>query len=629
MCGINGIFAFGQNSTGELSAMLDDMNRCIAHRGPDSTGKKVIKSHSYAGAIGMVRLSIIDVDSGDQPISSEDNQVSIVFNGEIYNYLVLKDELIKDGYKFNTASDTEVILKLFLKYGTGAFELLDGMYAIAIYDRRDDKLYLARDFFGEKPLYYFLSESQLGFSSELKGFGKDFLKNQSIDMKALEEYLQLTYIAAPRTIYSNVSKLKPGSCIVIDLVKKESNLLSRNQLDNTSIDKEPIKDLEYASKSVFDEVLGSVKSRMISDVPVGALLSGGVDSSIVSFCMAMNSRSRVKTYSVGFEKSSLDESGKALEVAKMINSDHSRVVLTSSDVKKDVKKVLMNFDEPYADSSALASSYIASVVSKDLKVVLTGDGGDEMFGGYNKYRMGRYNNFYTAVVPGFVHSQLRNSIMSIPSRRDNRGRIYKLKRLIDSVSYNENYYRRSITLGFQENELKDLLISQLGSSSLNSYFDNLKISTLSDMRNVDLDLSLEGDLLVKIDRTFMYHSLEGRAPFLNTKILRLVREIDDNLHTNRRLKNVLKSAFEEYFPNEFLDKSKKGFQVPVGDWLRKELREDLLEVTAEKFIGKQKIFNYSFLSKLVNEHINGLRDHTFRLWTIFCFQIWYINRLEE
>lgn len=629
MCGINGVFSFGGISADSLSVWLDDMNSSITHRGPDSSGKQVINCDLYTGAIGMVRLSIIDVNSGDQPIFSEDNQVSIVFNGEIYNYLVLKDVLIKDGYTFNTASDTEVILNLFLKYGTRAFDLLDGMYAIAIYDRRDNKLYLARDFFGEKPLYYHLSDSQFIFSSELKGFGKDFLKKQSIDMKALEEYLQLTYIAAPRTIYSKVNKLKPGSCFVLDLVTKESHIVSQNRMNNNSADKEPIKDLGYASKSVFDGVLASVKTRMISDVPVGALLSGGVDSSIVSLCMAMSSQSRVKTYSVGFENSSLDESGKALEVANMINSDHTNVVLTSSDVKKDVMDVLMNFDEPYADSSALASSYIASVVSRDLKVVLTGDGGDEMFGGYNKYRMSRYNNFYKAVVPEFVHSQLRSSIMSLPSSRDNRGRVYKLKRFIDSVSHKDNYYRRSITLGFQENEIKGLLISQLGVSSLTPYFDHLKISTLSDMRNVDLDLSLEGDLLVKIDRTFMYHSLEGRAPFLNTKILKLARDIDDNLHTNPRLKNVLKSAFEQYFPSGFLDRSKKGFQVPVGDWLRKELREDLLEVTAKKFIEKQKIFNYSFVSKLVKEHIDGLRDHTFRLWTIFCFQIWYMNREDE
>lgn len=625
MCGINGYFIFSSENLNSLNRTIKLMNQRISHRGPDSRGQKLFDEYDYVGGFGMVRLSIIDINSGDQPITSDDGKVSIVFNGEIYNYLVLKEELLRDGYLFKTSSDTEVILNLYLKYGEKAFDLLDGMYAIAIYDARRKKLLLSRDYFGEKPLYYYFSATRLIFSSELKGFDAAFLKEQNLDYEALVQYFQLTYIPAPRTIYKDVLKLMPGSCISFDLISREMKELKRNIPAPSD---ERITDLNIARKQVHDGVMHSVKSRMLSDVPIGSLLSGGVDSSIVSLCMARNSRRSIKTYSVGFENRALDESKKASEVSKIIDSDHTNVLLTSSAIKEDVRRIIENFDEPYADSSALASSYIASVVSKELKVVLTGDGGDEIFGGYNKYRMLHYNNNYTSIVPEFAHNNINRVIKSLPSKSDKRGYLYKVKRLFDSVSYNSDFYRRAISLGFQKNEMTDLFRDDLSSEKLRNYFDSMKITSLTNMRSVDLDFSLEGDLLVKIDRTFMQYSLEGRSPFLNVHLLNLSENIDDSLHIKPRLKNVLKSAFDEYFPDKFLDKNKKGFQVPVGDWLRQELRIDLLEVTSRKFIEDQGIFNHSFVSKIVFEHLNGLRDNTFRLWTLYCFQIWYVKQFK-
>ncbi|RDY57591.1 asparagine synthase (glutamine-hydrolyzing) [Flagellimonas nanhaiensis] len=629
MCGINGFISYitNKNSKNALNEIIS-MNNLIYHRGPDDDGVFVEKNESSTIAMGMRRLSIIDLHSGKQPIFSDDKQLVIVFNGEIYNYLELKEELLKEGVVFNTNSDTEVILKLYERDGISAFERLDGMFAFSIYDKRLNKVFIARDFFGEKPLYYTQFEGKFSWASELKSIVNNFGSKPKIDKAGLNLYLRLTYIPAPYSIYEGIFKLTPYSYIAYDLATNTYSVESIEEPQYPEKINADI-DLNEAKKEVKNLVSQSVTSRSISDVPLGTFLSGGVDSSIVSLCLSQYKSSPIETFSVGFKKKSYDETDKSQLVAKLIKSNHHEFVIDDRDIEEDLHQILNNFDEPFADSSALPTYLVSKKTREHVTVALTGDGGDEVFGGYNKYYMGKFNRRYTGVVPKPIHSAIQNlSRPFLKVSNDNRGKRYRIKRLLNSFDYDGGFYWDIISLGFTGGELNDYLLPENRIiEPFKLYKDKTGITepkSLTDFKLIDRLISLEGDMLVKVDRTSMLNSLECRAPFLNKELWKFVNTLPENfLLKGWNKKFLLKEAFKDEFPDGFLEKSKSGFGAPVGDWLRNSLKNELKYYIDINKLKKQGIFKADSIIKLVDDHLSGSADNTFKVWTFYCFQKWY------
>jgi len=626
MCGINGVI-LKKRDLDEMTLVLQKMNQKIIHRGPDADGMFIDINDDHSVGMAMRRLSIIDLSTGNQPIFSDNKKVVIVFNGEIYNYKVLKDDLLKEDYVFKTTSDTEVILKLYEKYGVASFSMLDGMFAFSIYDKELNKIFIARDFFGEKPLYYVKSNHDFYWASELKSIIEILPYRPKISNEALNLFFQLTYIPAPHSIYEGIFKLEANHYIEFDCGNFSFQIKEISQefgeYDNFS--KGNVK------KVVHDLVEESVLTRSLSDVPIGTFLSGGVDSSIISLCLAKQSAARIDTFSLGFDKKSFDETEKARMVAKIVNSNHHEFVVKQDDVRANIDTILLNFDEPFADSSALPSFVISSYAHTHVKVALTGDGGDEVFGGYNKYYIGRFNGVYTRNIPPKMHSfLLRNIEPLLSSKDDQRGIKFQISKLMQSIDYADDFYYNIISLGFHSAERQSLLKQgYFVVDPLLSYKQKIKGNNLTDFRNIDKLISLEGDMLVKVDRTSMLTSLECRAPFLNKKLWNFVNQLPEKfLIKGFDKKYILKESFSKYFPKGFLDQKKKGFGVPVGDWLRGSLQSELLSYIDAGFLKKQNIFDPEWISKLVMNHVNGKIDNTFKVWTYYCFQKWYRANYE-
>jgi asparagine synthase (glutamine-hydrolysing) len=626
MCGINGFIIDSGQYNMEL---ISSMNNKIIHRGPDDEGyySDIITDKNIS--LGMRRLSIIDIDNGRQPIISDDGNLILVFNGEIYNYQSLKIELeTNHNTEFNTNSDTEVILKMYEIYGVESFSKLDGMFAFSLLDKNIGKVFIARDFFGEKPLYYSKQKERIIWGSELKSLMLNFEFKPTINKEALSLYFQLTYIPAPYSIYDGVKKLLPNHYLELDIDTLD---IIENEISKLVPQKTSTISFKKAKKITHDLVMESVSSRSISDVPIGAFLSGGVDSSIVSYCLSQNQENRINTFSIGFDKKKFDETEKSRAVAKLINSKHHEYIIDEKSLYSDLDKILNNFDEPFADSSALPTYLVSKITSNHVKVALTGDGGDEVFGGYNKYHINNINNTYTKIVPEKAHKLLKTtSSFFLKTKDDDRGIKFKIRKTLDSIDYNNNFYWNMISLGFKESELNKILIKS-SKGSFDYYKNNIglnKSDSLSDLRNIDKHISLEGDMLVKVDRTSMLSSLECRAPFLNKKLWDFTNRLPEKYLINGTSKKyILKESFKDVFPSNFLEKTKKGFGVPVGDWLRSFLKDELIYFCNKSFIEEQNLFNYSTIEQLVNRHLSGQEDNTFKVWTYFCFQKWYKNHI--
>ena len=626
MCGINGIISLGNVN---FERKIEEMNKLIMHRGPDDDGFYHFNSFNFHLDMAMRRLSIIDLNSGEQPISNEDGSIIIIFNGEIYNYKPLKIELELKDVIFKTESDTEVILRLYEAYGIKSFSMLDGMFAFSIYDKNLNKLFIARDFFGEKPLYYLKNKESFIWASELKSIIKILPSKPSINKKALNLFLQLTYIPAPYTIYDDIFKLEANHYIEFNCTSFSFEIQEIEQKFKSY----PRISKPEATKITHDLVQESVISRSIADVPLGTFLSGGVDSSIISLCLAQQSNSKIDTFSIGFDKKSFDETDKSRTVAKLINSNHHEFIISEKDLTANIDEILLNFDEPFADSSALASYLVSNKTKEYVKVALTGDGGDEVFGGYNKYYIGKLNEKYTNFVPHSIHKNVIKVLENfVNTKDDKRGKRFKINRLLKAINYDGDFYYNIISLGFQENEIKGILKANLYNENPLSYYKSKtgkNNNPITNFREIDKMISLEGDMIVKVDRTSMLTSLECRAPFLNKEIWNFTSQLpEDFLIKGWDKKHILKESFKKYFPKDFLNKSKKGFGVPVGDWLRGDLKNELLSYIDKSFIENQNIFYFETVSNLVYNHLQGKIDNTFRVWTFYCFQKWYKQTYE-
>ena len=633
MCGINGIIAKTNRKEDEITSILNNMNNLIIHRGPDEDGLFAEENDQFTVGMGMRRLSIIDLSSGKQPIFSDDKQIVIVFNGEIYNYKIIRARLEAEGVNFNTSSDTEVILKAYEKYGVESFQWLDGMYGFSIYDKNINKLFIARDFFGEKPLYYTHTGKEFIWASELKSIIKTIDFTPNISKKGLNLYFRLTYIPAPHTIYEGIHKLQANHYIEYDLASHNTTI---HKINAEPAPKPTNISFDDAKAKTKDLVYKSVESRSIADVGLGTFLSGGVDSSIISLCLAQSTDRKIDTFSIGFKKASYDETDKSRVVADMVNGNHHEFIIDEDDLKNNIHEILVNFDEPFSDTAALPTHLLSEKTREHVTVALTGDGGDEVFGGYNKYYVGKMNKRYTGIIPKGLHKGIAGlSNKYLINKDDTRGKKFQINKLLNAIDYDGDFYWDIISLANTSSQLEEIMSPDFYDSNIfQEYKDvlgNKKIETVNDFRSVDKILSLEGGMLAKVDRTSMMTSLECRAPFLNKELWEFTNTLpQDYLMKGWSKKHILKEAFKDQFPDEFLEKSKRGFGSPTGDWLRQSLRKEMESYIEPELLKSQGIFNVEVITKLVQDHLDSKKDSTFRVWSFYCFQKWYkFNFLKQ
>jgi asparagine synthase (glutamine-hydrolysing) len=629
MCGINGIILRQKDAS--IETTINAMNNEIAHRGPDDDG-----AYIFQGIIGMGmrRLSIIDLANGKQPIYSDDQTIVIVFNGEIYNFVALKEELRLKGVHFLTNSDTEVILKLYEVYGTESFEKLNGMFAFSIHDRNLGKVFIVRDRFGEKPLHYYKNQSGFYWASELKSIKKvvpEIKKN--ISAEALSLYFSLSYIPAPYTIYEDVRKLQPGHFLTIDIADQSFSEKLYWDISKSNV---IIDNYQEAINEVRKLMFDAVAKQMIADVPIGVFLSGGIDSTIIAAVMAkLAPDKKIKTFSIGFDNALYDETDRAKKVATHIGSEHHEFKLSGDVITKHINEVVVNFDEPFADSSSLPTYLVAKETAKYVKVALTGDGGDEVFGGYNKYLLMTYGNIYSKFIPDIINDNIVKPLSRyfFGKAKNTKSSKFKINRFVQatSTSWTERHLS-IISLSFNEKEKKKLLVGKSYPSITTILqphitkaiilFDDL----LKAVRYLDKNISLEGDMLVKVDRTSMLNSLECRAPFLDFRLMELSYKFPDVfLIKGNNKKRILKDAFSNMLPEGFFDAPKSGFEMPIADWLRTELRVDLLSTLSDENLENHNLFNIKVVKKLMTQHFDKEIDNSRKLWSLYCFQKWYLN----
>lgn len=626
MCGINGFYFNYENEEELNKKIILEMNRKITHRGPDDEG-------SYSDnrcSIGMTRLSIIDLVSGKQPITNEINSLKIVFNGEIYNYKELRKELINKGHIFKTDSDTEVVLHLYEEYGNECVKLLKGMFAFAIYSLSSNTIFLARDRAGEKPLYYYKGENAFVFASELKSIIASNIIEKRINKIALEQYFMLTYIPAPLTILEDVYKLKAGHYMIF--------------ANDGSVTIEKYWDIDYSlsnkiesysdAKNILRETLfSSVEKCMVSDVPIGSFLSGGIDSTIITGIMATISNKPINTFTIGFKDKRFDESDRAALVAKMHNTKHHVFVIDSDNMLNNISKIIDNIDEPFADSSYIPTFTVSDLASKNVKVVLTGDAGDELFAGYDKYLIGYYSNLYEKI-PSFIRKNIiETGIKKMP--QDN-STVRKINKVVENFNLDIFSQRENLMcLGLKKNQIGKLLSyeSEKNLDLISEYYNTFSRENATEIDRTlytDFKVVLEGDMLCKVDRASMLSSLETRVPFLYPDVIEVASQIPAEYKIKARNKKIiLKDTFSDLIPKELLKASKKGFSVPLASWIKNELYEDIAKALDYNKIKKQELLNADFVQQLLNEHIIGAKNNASIIWAIYVFEKWYSNYFEN
>ena len=619
MCGIAGIFNF-RTQEPVSPRLLKVMPDTLVHRGPDDEGFYV------SGALGLAhrRLSIIDLESGHQPMTNEDGSVWVVFNGEIYNFLELHDDLIKKGHTFKTRSDTEVIVHLYEEQGERCFERLRGMFAIAIWDSRRRKLVLARDRVGKKPLFYFSDGCKVAFASEMKAILQVPGVSREIDPQAVSDYFSFLYIPAPKSIFKSVRKVLPGHYVVIS----DQGIREREYWDISFCDIEERTEEDWC-ESLLETFREAVRVRLISDVPLGAFLSGGIDSSAVVAAMAGFCNEPVTTCSIGFEEKEFNELGYARQIAdRFATNHHERIV--RPDAVGVVEKLVWHYDEPFADSSAVPTYYVSKVARERVTVALAGDGGDENFAGYRRYYFDRRENALRAILPFAFRQPVFGALASVYPKADWAPRVFRGKATFENLARSpiEAYFRSVSAL---RPELKaqiidqDLLRELAGYDSLNvlhSYYDKADtVDPLSRIQYVDIKTYLPDDILVKVDRASMAHSLEVRAPILDHKLIEFAASMPSTLKlrgTNG--KYIFKKALKRVLPDSVLYRPKMGFAVPLARWFRTELKELAHNVIFSR--NGDSLLNQASVRRVWQEHQSGLRNRSTELWTLLMFRLW-------
>lgn len=621
MCGIVGFV----NKKGSADRpVLERMCEAIVHRGPDDDGFYTDEN----AAIGMRRLSIIDVAGGKQPIHNADRTKWIVFNGEIYNYQELRRGLDERGHQFYTNSDTEAILHLYDEFGPDCLHHLRGMFAFAIWDEKEKTLFIARDRVGKKPLLYsHQANGDLIFGSEFKALLQHPSISREVDMEAIDSYLSYLCIPAPQTAFKQIRKLEPGHW----LRWKDGEIETRRYWLPDFSKKIKISE-EEAIQETTRILRESTRLRMISEVPLGAFLSGGVDSSAVVALMAQESDKPVKTFSIGFEDQDFSELKYAKRVAEHVGADYHEFI-----VKPDAMEVLPilveHYGEPYADSSAIPTYYVSKETRKHVTVALNGDGGDESFAGYERYAAMQAAELYHRVPRALRKLFIEAPVNLLPTSEIRKTRARDLKRFLKAASLprKERYFRWMTTFTVAaKDELytRDFAAAAAGANPedlLDGWFASANGSGLLDATLLTDQMTyLPNDLLVKVDIASMAVSLEARSPFLDHKLIEFAASLPENLKIRRfETKYLLKKVAARLVPKEVVYRRKMGFGVPIGRWFRNEMKDFVREVLLSERSLARGIVKPEVVERYVNEHLNGERDHAFQVWTLLMLELWF------
>ncbi len=622
MCGIAGFV----NADGEAAdrSVLEAMNQTIAHRGPDDDGFYVNENVGLA----MRRLSIIDVAGGRQPIYNSDKSKWIVFNGEIYNYQELRDGLEKRGHKFYTKSDTEAVLNLYDEYGVDCLQHLRGMFAFAIWDERDKTLFLARDRVGKKPiLYSHQKNGDLIFGSEFQAVLKHPSISREVDLRAIDNYLSYLCVPAPQTAFKQIRKLEPGHWLRWRNGEIETKRYWLPDFSN-KIKITEIEAIEETTRILRE----STRLRMISEVPLGAFLSGGVDSSVVVALMAQASSAPVKTFSIGFEEQDFSELKYAKRVAEYVGAEYNEFIVRPNAL--DVIPTLVeHYGEPYADSSAIPTYYVAKETRKHVTVALNGDGGDESFAGYERYAAMRIADAYARVPAALRKVFVEAPVNLLPTSELKRSRFRDAKRFLKAAGLprTERYFRwvstfnRDTKLELYTKNFAASVAGEDATALLENWFTKANGNgTLDTTLLTDQMTYLPNDLLVKVDIATMANSLEARSPFLDHNLIEFAATLPETMKMRGlETKSLLKKVAARLVPKDVVYRRKMGFGVPIAKWFRGEMKDFVRSVLLSQRSLKRGIVKPEIMEKYVNEHTAGERDHSFQLWTLLMLELWF------
>ncbi|MBE0436849.1 MAG: amidotransferase 1, exosortase A system-associated [Methylomicrobium sp.] len=627
MCGIVGIFDRCEKREIDRE-LLGRMNEVQFHRGPDEGGL-----HTESGlGFGHRRLSIIDLSSGQQPMHSQDGNVVLTYNGEVYNFPELRKELEALGYTFKTHCDTEVILIGWQAWGESCVDRLRGMFAFAIWDRAKETLFLARDRLGIKPLYYAeLPNGQFIFGSELKALKVHPQLPRELDATAIEDYFGFGYIPDPKTIYKNVHKLEPGFKLTIRRGQQEYRPV---QYWNVEFGVRQVKSEQETAEDLIERFREAVDIRMVADVPLGAFLSGGVDSSGVVAMMAGLSEQPVNTCSISFGDPAFNESKYAQLVAERYHTAH-RVEQVDPDDFHLIDRLAGLYDEPYADSSALPTYRVCELAKKQVTVVLSGDGGDENLAGYRRYRWHTYEDRMRHILPDGLRKPLFGFLGRTYPKADWAPKIFRAKSTFESIARDslEGYFH---SVSVNSNEIRNALFSQSLKQELQGYQavevfrrhakNAASYDAQSLVQYLDIKTYLPGDILTKVDRASMAHALEVRVPLLDHKLVEWFAGLQPDLKLKgREGKYIFKKSLENYLPDDILYRSKMGFAVPLASWFRGPLKDRVRESLLGETMSQSGYFDQAFVKKMVDQHQSGIRDYSTSIWSLLMFEAFLRN----
>ena len=624
MCGIAG---FISNNLSEPEATINCMINSIKHRGPDGVRTILYKYKNTDIGLGHSRLSIIDLSTNaTQPMIYK--HFTVVFNGEIYNYKEIRDNLMSFGRTFDTNSDTEVLLQSIDQWGLNAVHKFEGMFSFALLDQLNYKFYLCRDRVGVKPLFYYHDKDIFLFSSEIKSFFQIPLYNKIINFSSLKIYFKKGYISGDTTIYENTFKVKPGHYIEYSLDSNQKteknywNILNYYQAPKIQVS------LIDAIENVENLLIKSCKYRMVSDVPVGIFLSGGYDSTTVTSVLQKHTNQQLKTFTIGFENSVYDESKFAKKIANYIETDHNEYIFSILDLKKFIFTMYETIDEPFADASILPTLLLSKFAKESVTVALSSDGGDELFAGYSKYSyllnyeiINKIPKNFRKFITNLIKDINPQEIPLLSKTYNFNTRYSKLLNLINSSSLLDAY--DSIGNVFTNDEIHSLFID--------NNIDDLVLPELININNnldkllyLDFNSYLVDDVLVKVDRSTMAYGLEGREPLLDSKLIEYLSMLPSHYKINNgEKKYILKNICHKYVPKTLMDRKKMGFGIPIVEWFNEDISIIIDTYLNESYIRKQNIFNFKFIDSIIKNYYTNNSNNTFKIWTLISFQLWY------
>ncbi len=620
MCGICGIVNFNNKSVN--ADILKKMADALSHRGPDAQGF-FIKDNV---GLGHRRLSIIDLKTGDQPIYNEDQGLCLTFNGEIYNFRELRLDLQKKGHIFHSKGDAEVIVHLYEDYAEKCLDYLEGMFAFALWDRKNRRLFIARDRLGKKPLVYWHDQKQVAFSSELRSLLQAPFIEREVDFEALNLYLTFLYVPAPWTMFKNIKKLPPAHYLVVE--KNKVEIKRYWKLVHRICRRRSFKEYKEGLTANLED---AVRKRMVSDVPLGAFLSGGIDSSAIVALMSKYSTGALNTFSVGFANQLYNELDFAGSVAREFQTKHNELIV-NPDVLEVLPKITKHYGEPFADYSSIPTYYLAEFAARSVKVVLTGDGGDESFAGYDRYKAASLAEVFD-LLPGFLIRSINAFIKNLYASDDIRKVNWQIKRFFKSLHYKpQERYLRWISAFYHEE--KEMLLNPdfkrgsntgLDENVFNRYCEGKSGNNFSDlMRQAEIETYLPYDLLVKMDIATMAHSLEARSPFLDHKFMEFAATIPYDLKlrgfTN---KYILKRAFKNKLPRRIIRRKKQGFGLPIGQWYRGKLRNYIMDVLFDPLTLNRGYFRKESVQKIIDEHMQHKVDNGYKIGALLMLELWH------